>query len=605
MSDAETFLDRLRERQVIKTLVLYVAIGWGFYEIASEVLTRFGFRDSWITLLLIFLLLGLPAALFLAWYFDVDRRGIHKEASLSGGDKAIIIASLLLPVVGVFVAKPMVEESSAVADLEANTVAVLPFANYTGDAELEYLGDGVAEEVIAALTGLGAFDVSALTQSFRFRGADTGATEIGRELDVAWIVRGSVRSSGQLLRFTASLIDARSDATAWSESLEVSKLAVFRGQDELSRAVAGALASEVGVEVREIVAADAPDPEAYDLYLRGRHIWHRRGTVDIGPGIRMLAEATRIDPEFAKGWAALASGYLTWPSYSPEGYGTWYSSEDVALKAVELDPNLPEPYAVLASHAQSRREWLLAQDFFMESLRLAPNNATANFWYGELLSSTGRFADSIRHMQRAVELDPTYEAPKMNIAFGIMTMGATNLGATRLADLWSSGFRSPINWMGNFIALVVTGRIDEARQWVNDSPMPDDGKAIVQRFLDNEEGLQDPDLAEDLYNAPTSAIVYQFKLWLLARLGAHDQLFEYINLRLERDDFLDTRPLWGIGYRLYENPDFPALMQRLGLVEYWQVNGWGDVCRPEGESFVCDGHGLTADAATAALETAH
>ena len=605
MSDARTFIDRLHERQVIKTLVLYAAIGWGFYEIASEVLTRFGFRDSWITLLLIFLLLGLPAALFLAWYFDVDRRGIHKEASLTGGDKIIIVASLLLPVIGVFIAKPVVEGSSAAAGIEANTVAVLPFANYTGDAELEYLGDGVAEEVIAALTGLRSFDVSALTQSFRYRGAESDATEIGRELEVAWIVRGSVRSSGQLLRFSASLIDARSGDTAWSESREVSKLAVFRGQDELSRAVAGALASEVGVEVQEIVASNAPDPEAYDLYLRGRHIWHRRGTVDIGPGIRMLAEATRIDPDFAKAWAALASGYLTWPSYSPEGYGTWYSSEDVALKAVELDPNLPEPYAVLASHAQSRREWLVAQDFFTESLRRAPNNATANFWYGELLASTGRFTDSIRHMQRAVELDPTYEAPKMNIAFTAMTLGATQLGSTQFAELWSSGFRMPVNWMGNFIAFVVTGRTDEARQWVDDSPMPDEGKAIVHRFLDQEDGVQDTNLADDIYNVPTSAIVYQFKLWLLARLGAHDQLFEYINLRLDQDNFLDTRPLWGIGYRLYEHPEFVPLMERLGMVEYWQVHGWGAVCRPVAESFICDGHGLSPEAVTEALERDH
>jgi len=341
------FIARLRERQVIKAFVLYVAIGWGFYEIASEILTRFGFAQSIIQLLLIALLLGLPAVLFLAWHFDIDRRGIHEEARMQRRDWLIVMAAFMLPVFGVIFARPFVSEPTTHVDAADNSVAVLPFANLTGDASLEYLADGVAEEIIAKLTGLQALDVSAMTQSFRYRDADAEAHVVGSELGAAYIVRGSVRRSGHLLRFSASVIETGAGKTVWSDSTEANQSNVFSGQDQLSEAVAQALSSEIGVEITAVTSAEPPDPEAYDLYLRGRHTWHRRGTVDLEPGVGMLAEAVKVDPDFAKGWSALASAYLTYPSYSRKGNATWRMAEEAAFKAVELNPRLPEPYAVL------------------------------------------------------------------------------------------------------------------------------------------------------------------------------------------------------------------------------------------------------------------
>ena len=598
MNDTGDFLTRLRERQVIKALLLYVAIGWGFYEIASEVLTRFGFPDATITLLLVFLLLGLPAALFLAWYFDIDRRGIHSEGPIGRADKAIIVAALLLPVVGTMVARPLLDDIGT-GDGEQESVAVLPFNNLTGDPFLEYLADGVAEEIIASLTSLHALDVRPLTQSFRYRGTDIDLEDVARELDATWIVTGSVRSAGQQLRFGASVIDVRNGTSTWSGVTDVSKLAVFSGQDELSRDVAAALASAVGIEVPAIAASRAPDPEAYDLYLRGRHIWHRRGTINIDPGVNMLAEATRIDPEFAKGWAALASAYLTWPNYSAAGRGTWQSSEDVALKAIELDPTLPEPYAVIASHAQVRRDWQSAYDFFEESLRLDGNNATAHYWFGEHLAATGRYIESARHMRRAIELDPTYEAPKVDLAFAYLALGAIGEGAAGMMEAWKSGFRSAVSWMGNFIALVISDRLDEARRWAADSQLSDEAKAILARFIDVQAGGADATLVDDIVGS--TAIAYQFKIWMLSRLGEHDAAMDYIGDRLDNGYLLDARPLWGPGTTLFTHPDFPALMKRLGLVDYWLANDWGVFCRPENDVIVCDGGGRPDESLEALL----
>lgn len=591
MSKARDFFAELKERQVIKTLVLYVAIGWGFYEIASEFLTRFGFAEHWITLLLIFVLLGLPAALFLSWYFDVDRRGIREESRLGRADWIVISASVLLPVVGVLVAKPLIVENQSVLAAGRSAVAILPFGNLTGDNALDYLADGVAEEVLTTLSSIPEFDVSAMTQSFRYRG-EIDIDEAARQLRVAWLVRGSVRASGQHLRFSASLVDARSGETVWSRSTDTSKLALFRGQEELSQAVVSALASVTNIEINTINDQYTPDPEAYELYLRGRYVWHRRGTVEMGPAVAMLAEATRIDPGFADAWAALASAYLTWPGYSSEGRSTWHSSEDVALKAIELDPELPEPYAVLATHAEQRQEWLSANRFFRESLRLNDKSATVHYWFGEHLASTGRYVEAVRHLRRAIDLDPTYVAPRSDLAFAYLTLGAFELGAAEFKDSWDAGFRNAINWMGNFIAQVVLDRFGDARDWIAASELADEAKSLLLRFVNAQSGTSEPQLPHDIVNASGSVLDYRLKIWMLARLGENDLAIRLAEERLDNGYMLDVRPLWGIGIRLYEHHRFIPIIERLNLVDYWREAGWGDVCRPVADDVFCDGHNL-------------
>lgn len=589
------FLENLRERQVIKAFVLYVAIGWGFYEIASEVLTRFGFAQSLIQLLLVFLLLGLPAVLFLAWYFDVDRRGIREEAKMQRRDWLIVTAALLLPIVGVIVAKPFVTEPAVRFEATDNSAAILPFTNLTGDPMLEYLADGVAEEIISRLTALQALDVSAMSQSFRYRDANIEARAIGSELGAAYVVRGSVRRSGQLLRFSANIVETGTGRNVWSDNAEVNQTNVFSGQDQLSEAVAQALASEMGIEINPAGPVQPPDPEAYDLYLRGRHIWHRRGTVDLEPGVNMLAEAVKVDPDFAKGWSALASAYLTYPSYSRKGGATWNLGEEAALKAIELDPRLPEPYAALGAYAQTRQEWIDASRFYVEALRLDDKNATAHYWYGEHLAAAGRYADSLRHMREAVRLDPTYQPPKSDIAFSYLTFGAHEMGARAFQDSWAAGYKSIMNWLGNFIGYVVLAEYETASEWVAASPLNDSAKALLARFVAAEAGQADDELVEDLLNTPDARLDHRIQIWMLARLGNLDAAMSYAYQRAENQYLVDPRALWGIGIRLHDHERFPDLLELLGLTNYWQNVAWGDVCREENGEVICDRYRLSPE----------
>ena len=202
-------------------------------------------------------------------------------------------------------------------------------------------------------------------------------------------------------------------------------------------------------------------------------------------------------------------------------------------------------------------------------------------------------------MRRAIELDPTYEAPKVDLAFAYLALGAIDEGAAGLAAAWESGFRSAVSWLGNFMVLVMSDRLDEARRFAAASQLNDDGKAILARFIDVQAGGSDASLVDDI--VASTAIAYQFKIWMLSRMGDHDAAMNYIAFRLDNDYLLDARPLWGPGTDLFTHPDFPALVERLGLVDYWQATDWGLFCRPGTDAFVCDGSGRSDDAVEALL----
>nr|MDJ0751018.1 winged helix-turn-helix domain-containing protein [Woeseiaceae bacterium] len=182
----------------------------------------------------------------------------------------------------------------------APSIAVLPFENLTGDPAQDFLGEGISEEIIAALTGLPDISVSARTESFRFRDGDADPVNVARELDVSWIVAGSVRRVNHDVRLTAQLINPVTGNHLWSLTDERDIAQLFDGQDAVSRGVLQALAKHAGLDTEIVMPAveHAPDAKAYELYMRGRYIWHRRGTEPLQPAIDLFREAVEIDPDF-------------------------------------------------------------------------------------------------------------------------------------------------------------------------------------------------------------------------------------------------------------------------------------------------------------------
>lgn len=476
------------------------------------------------------------------------------------------------------------------------SVAVLPFQNMTGDPALDYLADGVAEEVINRLTRMPAIEVSAQSQSFRYRESELDAAATARELGVAYVVAGSVRRNGPNLRVSAQLVDASRGVNMWSLTEEHDILATFAGQDAISVGVAKALADSTGISVGAAHErrTDRPQPEAYDLYLRGRHIWHRRGIQPLQPAIDYFSEAVRIDPEFARGWAALATAYLNYPSYSPRGYATWHLAEGAAEKALALDPDIPEPYGVLATFAYTRMEWEKSEALYLEGIRRNNRSATAIYWYGQFLEITGKLRDSAHQFRRAIELDPTYQPPQLSLGFMHLQFRDVEGAAQLFKDLWDRGFTSDLSWMGNFMCLVLLGDSEAAISWIESGPGDEARKNLLQRFvLADIGGADDPDIAADLMTYFWRRPDYPIAIWMGARLGAYTDVFNLLNERMDRGRIIELRPLWAPGIELRLQPGYIEFLERVRLIDYWESTGWGDVCEVQGEGIVCSARDLT------------
>ena len=471
-----------------------------------------------------------------------------------------------------------------------NSVAVLPFSDFSGNGDLDYYADGVAEEVTNNLSLSDGLAVMAFNISARYRDPSLDPRAVARELGVRYIVSGSLRQAGDALRLSTTLVDADTGIQLWSMAEDTTVLDAYGIQDSIARGVATALRSELNRDWAQApgFVQHAPDPEAYDLYLRGRFIWSRRGVENPRAAVDMLSEAVRIDPGFARGWAALASAYLVWPSYSPEGYRTWHLARDAAKQALELDASLAEPRAVLAPFELEERDWAGAARLFEEALEIEPRNATINYWYSENLARTGRYRESMEQLARARALDPTYPPTLVDSVFALALYGRTE-EAVRVFDYaWSSGVRSPVAFTAGIISNTLAGNHDRALELVDENPVPSEHKQTMRDFIRVEAGTLDVDtLVSRLEDNPDSWPHYVFFVWMTARLGATDLAIDALEQRLATSGSIETRMLWGPGHRLIEREDFARIASEIGLTDYWESVAWGDFCGIEGSQPVC------------------
>ena len=271
------------------------------------------------------------------------------------------------------------------------SIAVLPFVNLSADVENQYFSDGLAEDVINALTRLPGLRVASRTSSFRFRG-DVDVRQVGRDLGVGAILEGSVRRAGARLRVTAQLTNAEDGYHIWSERYDREMADVFEIQDEIVESIINALAPALLGEAQSARRRSTENLEAYELYLKGRHFWNQRSPAVVGTAIRCFEEAIGLDPDYALAYAGLADCYSILRVYG------WTPTEhsqpralDAVNKALALDPNLPEAHfskALYTFHFESH--WRAARADFLRALELSPQIALFEAYYGLFLASEYR-----------------------------------------------------------------------------------------------------------------------------------------------------------------------------------------------------------------------
>jgi serine/threonine protein kinase/Tfp pilus assembly protein PilF len=289
------------------------------------------------------------------------------------------------------------------------SIAVLPFVNMSADPDQEYFCDGMAEEVINALTQIPDLRVIARTSAFFYKGKDANIREIGRELDVATILEGSVRKAGNRLRITAQLIDTAGGHHLWSERYDRDMDDVFAIQDEITLAIVDQLKPKLlgGVKA-QVAERQAVEPDVYDLYLRGLHFRADFNPEAVPKAIRYFQQAIERDPTYAPAYAGLAVAYCL-----PPLFGQMLPAEaiprakEMALKALHIDEGLPEAHAALGFFKTYYEwDWTGAQQSYERAIELNPGYAAAHRWYAMHLFQRGRTNEAVAEIEKALHLDP-------------------------------------------------------------------------------------------------------------------------------------------------------------------------------------------------------
>jgi TolB-like protein/DNA-binding winged helix-turn-helix (wHTH) protein/Tfp pilus assembly protein PilF len=337
-------------------------------------------------------------------------RAPHRRATVLGAVAAIALALGL----GVWVRSSLQSPGRS----SVRSLAVLPLENLSGDPAQEYFADGMTDELTTRLARIGALRVISRTSSMQFRGSHKRASQIARELNVDALVEGSVARSGNKVRITAQLIDARRDVHLWAQSYEREIGEVLEVQDSVALDIASQVKASLSPEEREILTAQRTvKPEAYEACLRGLNEIEKQTQDSIKESTRDFERAIEIDPLYARAYAGLADSYeLQADRRVMAPREAFPRGEQAARRALELDPASAEAHASLAfARHHFDWDWAGAGAEYRRAIELNPGYPAAHTRYAEYLSNIGRHEEALREIRRAQELDPLSLAVRVNV----------------------------------------------------------------------------------------------------------------------------------------------------------------------------------------------
>ena len=331
----------LKERRIVQWGIAYLGGAWLAIQVLDALADPWGIPSIAIRVVTVLLGVGFVAAMVVAWYHG--RKGRQRvsgpELLILGG--VAILAGLLLRLTLGGGTSDEVTDAPQVAG--PNTIAVVPFLDLSSDGSQQYFGDGIADEIISALSRDGRLRVAGRSSSFTLR--DRSASEIGSTLGVASVLEGTVRTEGERILVQVSLVSAEDGFERWSTRFDRSTSSVLRIQAE----IAAAVASEITGSDVATVEADSIPPQALDLYFQARAHWTRRTRPDVLRAIELFQSATELAPDFARAWSGLADSYAVSGFYSYLAPSDAFPSARLhARRARDLDPALADAYATIA-----------------------------------------------------------------------------------------------------------------------------------------------------------------------------------------------------------------------------------------------------------------
>ena len=421
------FFAELKRRNVYKVAVAYIVAGWALSQGIAQVLPVFDIPNLVIRLIVLLIIVGLPVALILAWMFEMTPEGIKRTATADAMPAAarskkhtwiyvVVIAGLFS--IGLFFLgrysagnKESGRPPATAGSLPQKSIAVLPFDNLSRDPDNAYFAEGVQDEILTRLAKVADLKVISRTSTQHFKSAPENLPQIAKQLGVTNILEGSVQKAADQVRVNVQLINAITDAHVWADTYDRKLTDIFAVESEIAKNIAETLQARLtGSEKTLITKTPTVNPEAYELYLKGRFFWNKRTGADLLKSIDYFKQAVEKDQKYALAYAGLADAYVLLPPYGAASPSESFpQAEAAARKALELDDTLAEAHTSLG-------QVLLFYDLdfagstmeFERALSLDPNYATAHHWYGGggPLLALGQFDRAIKEGKRAVELDP-------------------------------------------------------------------------------------------------------------------------------------------------------------------------------------------------------
>jgi TolB-like protein/Flp pilus assembly protein TadD len=438
------FLSELRHRRVLRTAVAYAIVTAAVVEFTDIVTPALGLPEDLLRWVIIIALAGFPVVIVLAWFFDFTSVGVVKGTPLPAvptRQRSLVISILLISLLGmavVYLSYRLHWENQGQPGFErGKSIAVLPFSNISAETEpaTEYFSDGVAEEILNALSKVKGLRVAAHTSSFAFRNNDV--REVGEALNVSVVLVGSVRRAGNQLRISAQLVDTANGIQLWSEVYRHELKDVFRIQEEIAHSIVKALKLKLlGADGTRLVSPGTSNLEAYDKYLEGRNLLQSWTPSDTRQANLLFAQALELDPEYAQAYAGLAD---SWIALREVGNLTLLEatlkSHDAISKSIQLNNQLPEAQASLGLCILGGGDNTEAARQFQKAIDLDPEYSNAYLLRANLLRNQGYLTEATRVYTQALALDPLNPSIIENQAVLFALQGRFEQAIEQLMDL--------------------------------------------------------------------------------------------------------------------------------------------------------------------------
>ena len=574
----ENFLSELKRRNVYKVAVAYIIAGWAVSQGIAQVFPVFDVPNWVIRLIVLFIIIGLPIALVLAWMFELTPQGIMRTEAADAMPQAarpkkhvwiyVVVIGAAISIGLFFLGRYTAGNKTAAAtpnELPAKSIAVLPFVDLSPAKDQEYFCDGISEEILDALAKVEGLRVVARTSSFSFKAKNADVAEIAQKLNVQNILEGSLRREGNRIRITAQLVNAHDGFHIWSDTFERELGGVFAVQDEITRSIVDALKIKFAVT---LPPRTGQNTEAYDLYLQGLYLSNKSDEENLRKSLNLFQRALDKDPTLSRAWVGIAKVWFWLADAYVKPLQAYQAVESAATKALELNENDAEAHAYLSEAKRVLHwDWKTAERELQRAVEIDPNSATAHLLFAHHRLCSGGLAGGQIELDEAKRLDPL--SPLISDHQAVLFLYSDRLDGAVAAAKRTLTIDPNYNYLEPTLARVYReqGKLEDAlalylkaQQGTHE---PNAGLAIAYARLGRITEAQRM-LQQLIDKANRGYVAGEQIACVFVALDNHDEAFRWLNRAVDEHSgnvitiHRELRPL-------YSDSRFPLLLRRMGI----------------------------------------